>query len=155
MTQIKTSVQLSEALDILLKKTYKQYVTTDQDGDAVFRVELSLGLRGAASTVMEQSVISNRLQQETFTQESFEPPAREEDRGGGTRRGRRGASRSLNASALSMFKTYYLNDTSDNPYYHALCHEHRSVFLTRYENDSSERRQLLEQLNDGEYPSLN
>ena len=29
------------------------------------------------------------------------------------------------------------------------------MFLTRYENDSSERRQLLEQLNDGEYPSLN
>ena len=94
------------------------------------------------------------MQQATFTQESYDPPANKEDQGGGTRCGRRGASRSLNASALSMFKTYYLNDTSDNPYFHALCHEHRSVFLTRYENDSSERRQLLEQLNDGEYPSL-
>ena len=43
MTQIKTSVQLSEALDILLKKTHTQYV---------FLVEFMLGLRGASSTVM-------------------------------------------------------------------------------------------------------
>lgn len=153
MTRITTSIQLSEELEALLKA--RKQLVIERDGDDVFCIELSLGLRGATAVAMQQSVIADQLQQATFTQESYDPPANEEDRRGGTRRGRRCASRSLGASALSMFKKYYLDDNNDNPYHHSLSHEHRSVFLTRYENDSSERRQLLEQLNDGEYPSLN
>ena len=152
MTRIKTSIQLSEELEALLKA--RKQLVIERDGDDVFCIELSLGLRGATSLVMEQSVISDQLQQATFTQESFELPAREEDRGSGTRRGRRGSSRSLNASALSMFKKYYLDDTTDNPYFHALCYENRSIFLLKYENDSSDRNKLMNRLNAGEYPSL-
>ena len=60
----------------------------------------------------------------------------------------------MSASALSMFKKYYLDDNADNPYFHALCHENRSIFLLKYENDSPERNVLMNQLNAGEYPSL-
>ena len=104
---------------------------------------------------MQENYIASCTQQESLTQDSFESPAREEDRTvGTTRREKRGATRSLNASALSMFKRYYLDDKPDNRYYHALCHEHRSVFLMKYENDSPDRRQLMNELNDGVYPSL-
>ena len=123
MTKIVTTLQLYEETEILLKRARKQLVI-ERDGDDVFCIELPLGLRGATSAVMEQGFISDPKQQENLTQTSFELPAKEEDRGGGSRRDRRGASRSLNASALSMFKKYYLDNTTDNPYYHALCHEH-------------------------------
>ena len=113
MTLIKTSLHLSDKLDILLKKTHKQYVKETTDGDVVFRVEFALGLRGGTANVMQESVIADRKHQENFTQESYDLPANEEDRGGGTRRGKRGASRSLGASALSMFKKYYLDDNTD------------------------------------------
>ena len=123
MTKIVTTLQLYEETEILLKRARKQLVI-ERDGDDVFCIELPLGLRGATSAVMEQGFISDPKQQENLTQTSFELPAKEGDRGGGSRRDRRGASRSLNASALSMFKKYYLDNTTDNPYYHALCHEH-------------------------------
>ena len=154
MTKIDTTLQLHEELEQLLKKSNKQLVI-EQNGDNIFCVEFLLGLRGRTCLVMQENYIASRTQQASLTQDSFESPAREEDCiVGTTHREKRGATRSLNASTLRKFKKYYLDDKPDNRYYHALCHEHRSVFLMRYENDSPDRRNLMNELNDGVYPSL-
>ena len=45
-------------------------------------------------------------------------------------------------------------DENKNPSFHRMTHEMRSIILNKYEQDTSERKQLLEKLAAGEYPSL-
>ena len=132
------------------------------DGKNILSVKLGLGMKGGddSSVLSEKDsdLDHDEILEYTQDQDQIGSPKTTKKQNHVSGKAKRQATRSLHPSAISIFKKYYMSrdpmDENKNPYFHHMTHEMRSIILSKYEQDTSERKQLLEKLAAGEYPSL-
>ena len=167
MEKIKKSRDLVSRLHYLMKRgesQFNKFVCKSINGVRTMTIDLALGYKKDDDEVM--SVLSDSgdtsdedaekeadgMFSQDMSKASQSPLKKRRKRATGRREGR-ASTRSSTNEVLFIWRKYYLAE--DSPYRHKLSKEMYNVICNEYENESTSRKDLIDKLNSGEYPSLN